>query len=259
MKRYTSRLGAGLGLIAETLVLLDLWEPGMTVLELNHRALESGQFPNITARRLRNLIAECFAPRYLTDEGQPAKALKALVPSIPRRDLQQLLLLYTARANLILADFIRQVYWPRYAGGHPVISNEDAAEFIRRALDLGYMQTQWSESNIQNGAGYLTGCCADYGLLEAGRRQKRKIQSVHITPLMSVFLAYELHLRGVGDNSLLQHEDWRLFGLDPSDVLAELKRQQLKGHFLVQSAGDLVRVTWNYPDIETLCHVLTQS
>ncbi|MGY6215759.1 DUF1819 family protein [Methylolobus aquaticus] len=258
-KLYTSRLGAGLGLINETLALLDLWEPGLSSADLNERARDSGQFPNVTARRLRNIIMECFAPRYLVDGGQPAKDLKALAPCLPRRDLQQVLLLYTARANAILADFIRQVYWERYAGGHQAISNDDAAAFIRKALDLGHMQKSWSDSMIQNGAGYLTGCCADYGLLESGRRNKRTIQPVYITPSMTVYLAYNLHFKKLGDNTLLQHEDWALFGLGAQDVLDELKRQQLKGHFLVQSAGDLVRLTWKYPDMETLCHVLAQG
>jgi hypothetical protein len=51
--RYTSKLGAGLGLIDETRSLLELWEPGMAAPQLLRAALESGRFTTITARRLR--------------------------------------------------------------------------------------------------------------------------------------------------------------------------------------------------------------
>lgn len=63
---YTTQLQAGLGLMDETKTLLELWAPGMDVARLLQAALQSGSFPNVAARRLRNIIAECFAPRYLT-------------------------------------------------------------------------------------------------------------------------------------------------------------------------------------------------
>ena len=59
---YTSQLGAGLGLANETKTLLDLWSPGMSANQLREAALESGRFPTVTARRLRNIVVECFAP-----------------------------------------------------------------------------------------------------------------------------------------------------------------------------------------------------
>ncbi len=72
---YTTQLGAGLGVIAETRILLDLWHPGMTSSALYQAALDSGDFPNATARRLRNMVAECFAPRYLVKADGKIRAL----------------------------------------------------------------------------------------------------------------------------------------------------------------------------------------
>ena len=51
---YTTQLQAGLGLIAETARLLDLWETGMSAQRLLSIALESGAFATISARRLRS-------------------------------------------------------------------------------------------------------------------------------------------------------------------------------------------------------------
>ena len=79
MAQYTTKLQAGLGLIEETYRLLEIWEPGMNRQALLDRSLELGCFPNITARRLRNIISEAFAVRYLIDNAEPAKHLKLFI------------------------------------------------------------------------------------------------------------------------------------------------------------------------------------
>ena len=61
-KFYTSRLGAGLGMIHETLDLLRLWQPGLTPLRLAKQALEVGLFSRTTARRSEDLAVEMFGP-----------------------------------------------------------------------------------------------------------------------------------------------------------------------------------------------------
>lgn len=256
---YTSQLGAGLGLVDETKSLLALWSPGMSVNRLHQVALESGRFSTVTARRLRNIVVECFAPRYLVADGAPAAHLKRLSSTISTGDLTQLMLVFTSRANPILGDFIRRVYWVWYAGGYTRITNDDARAFVERAIDDGMTTKRWSDSMVQNVSGYLTGCCADYGLLECGRRTTRSILPFRISPLAAAYLAYELHFSGVGDNALLTHEDWQLFGLAREDVLEEIKRLSLKGLLIVQAAGDLTRISWKQQDMEALCDVLTQS
>ncbi|WP_240518755.1 BrxA family protein [Leptolyngbya sp. BC1307] len=256
---YTARLQAGLGLISETKSLLLLWKPDMTVPELYRSALESGMFPSVTARRLRNIVVECFATRYLVDGAAPAKHLQKLLPGLTRSDLQQLLLLFTCRTNAILADFIYQIYWPRYEAGDHKIHNETARAFIEQAIDDGKTVKRWSDKTIRRTASHVTGCCADYGLLEDGPRRKRKFLPFHITDLMTVYLAYDLHHRGFSDKALLNHPDWALFGLDWDEVLAALKRLALDGWFLLQAGGEVVRISWKYPNMEAVCDVLAEG
>lgn len=256
---YTTQLQAGLGLISETKDLLELWTPGMSVSQLNKIALDSGRFPNVTARRLRNVISECFSPRYLISNGAPAQHLKKLSGNVSASDLTQILLLLTARANPILSDFIREVYWSRYAGGYAEISTADARVFVERAIDDGKTAIRWSESTVRRVSAYLTGCCADYGLLERGTRSTRRILPLRISHLASAYLAYDLHFEGVGDNAILTHPDWQLFGLAREDVLEELRKLSLKGHLIIQAAGDVVRISWKQPSMEALCNVLSQG
>ncbi len=253
---YTTQLQAGLGLVNETKTLLDLWAPGMSANQLHQLALESGRFPNVTARRLRNIVVECFAPRYLVAGGTPAMHLKRLVPSVATSDLTQLLLLFTSRANPVLGDFVRQVYWFRYAGGYTQVTNDDARTFVERGIDDGKTVKRWSETTVRRVSAYLTGCCADYGMLERGLRSSRRILPFRISPTVSAYLAHELHFAGVGDNALLMHEDWQLFGLAREDVLEEIKQLSLKGQLIVQAAGDVIRISWKQQDMEALCDVL---
>lgn len=258
-KPYTTQLQAGLGLVNETKTLLDLWAPGMSANQLHQVALESGRFPNVTARRLRNIVVECFAPRYLVAGGTPAMHLKRLAAKLSTADLTQLLLVFTSRANPILGDFVRQVYWARYAGGYTHVTNEDARAFVERGIDDSKTVKRWSETTVRRVSAYLTGCCADYGMLERGLRSSRRILPFRISPTVAAYLVYELHLAGGGDNALLTHEDWQLFGLAREDVLEEIKRLSLKGLLIVQAAGDVIRISWKQPDMEALCDVLAQG
>ena len=96
-------------------------------------------------------------------------------------------------------------------------------------------------------------------MLERGHKTVRRIVPFRISPKVAAYLAYDLHFAGLGDNALLNHEDWRLFGLSRDDVLDEIKRLSLTGLFIVQTAGDAVRISWKHQDMETLCDVLAQG
>lgn len=256
---YNSQLGAGLGLIEETQTLLTIWQPGMTSQELYQTSLAQGSFPNISARRLRNLVIECFKPRYLVEDDYPAEMLKEVKDLLPTSVFAQLLLLFTARANPILNDFIKNVYWAKYAGGYEAISNEDAREFVLTAIREGKTISAWSDSMVKNVASYLTGACADFGLLERGRKSVRRIIPFRVEPRTVAMVAYDLHFSGLGDNAVVTHSDWELFGLEKEEVLEEIKRLSLKGFFIVQTAAEVVRISWNYKTWENLTDVIAQS
>ena len=254
---YTTQLGAGLGLVDETKLLLNLYEPGVTVAELYERALDSGLFPMVTARRLRNIIAECFSPRYIKTNA--AGYLKPLVKKLSAPAINQLFLIHTAQANKILQDFISEVYWERYSGGRDELTTDDARDFVGHAVREGKTTKPWAESMIKRVSSYLVGCCADYNLLSSGRSSKRTIQSVRIQLSTSLYLAYWLHFNEFADNALINHHAWKLFGLEPTDVREELKRLAKNGWVIVQSAGDVTRVSWQLKTMEEVIDVITQG
>lgn len=252
---YTTRLGAGLGLVDETLILLELYRPGMSVRELHVAALDSGRFPTMTARRLLNMVKEGFAPRYMEDPAVAA-TLQVLAAHWERDELIQLFMLHTARANCILADFIRDVFWHRYTAGFDTLSRDDATAFVETAVQEGKTQTPWAPSTVQRVASYLLATCTDFGLLGNGRVAPRPIRPVRIHPRVATYLAYNLHGRGFADSQILRHPDWSLFGLESDDVRQQLKRLAPEGHFIVQSAGDVTQITWAYRTMGEAVNVL---
>lgn len=248
---YTTQLQAGLGMIDETDALLQMYESGMSVPDLSKAALDAGVFPTMSARRLRNVVAECFAPRYLVHEGEPARLLKQAQSVFPSSDFKQLLFVYTCRANEILADFVTQVYWPFYSAGKTEIEKEDAVDFVVRSNQDGKTSKLWSESTVKRVSSYLIGCCADFGLLEGGaRKSTRQFTSFRIHKNVALFLSHELRFSGLGDNSVINHSDWQLFGLESFDVVELLKSISLEGHFVVQAAGGVVSIGWKYNDMQ---------
>jgi hypothetical protein len=256
---YTTQLGAGLGLIEETQSLLTQWQPGMSTQDLFQAALESGEFPNVTARRLRNIVAECFAPRYLNTEYAPVSWLKKLNHQVSARAINQIFYVYTVRANLILRDFITNLYWERYASGYSEISSDDSKEFVHRATHDGKTKKVWSETTIKRLSSYLLSACADYKLLKPLSRAARQMTPIRLDPCLAVILAYDLHLQGIADNNLMQHPDWQLFGLQAADVRDELKRLGVHKFWIIQTAADVVSISWAYKTMEEVIDVILEA
>lgn len=255
---YTTQLQAGLGLLEETRLLLQVYQPGLSASQLYEAALASGRFPLVTARRLRNIVAECFAPRYMRDPHVAAR-LKSLVDRFTTAELNQLLFIYTARANLVLADFVREVYWARYSAGRNDLQLEDARTFVANSVREGKTQKPWSETTIKRISSYLMGCCADYGLLTTTGRNQRSIAAYRILPKVAAYLAYDLKFSGLGDNQIVSSSDWDLFGLERADVRDQLKRLSLQGLLIFQAASDVVHIGWTYKSMEELIDVIAQS
>lgn len=256
---YTVQLGAGLSLIEETPVLLDLWQEGMNGNDLYRAALASGYFPTMSARRLHDFISVGFAQRYLNQNPPPARFLKQLQHTLPKREFDQLLYIYTCRVHAMLADFTRDVYWPAYAAGKQELTNQEARAFAAAAVREGKTRTAWTDNMIRRAGSGVTGCLAEFGLLEAGQRSTRQILPYRLEPNVAVYLAYDLHFAGHGDNRIIHHEDWALFGLEPDDVLEELKRLALRGFFIVQSAGGVIRIGWSYKCMQELIDVFAKE
>jgi hypothetical protein len=257
-KPYTTQLGAGLGMFDESQALLRLYQDGDSISALANRAIREGVFAQMTARRIQNLVKEMFAPRFLAGSVPAAKHLKLLLTkNLQSEDWNQIFLIHTARAQTILGDFIREVFWAQYAGGATHLSRQQAELFISRAMDAGITTKRWSETMARRVAEYLMGACSDFSLLDRQARRERRILPFVVRPKVALYLAHDLHFTPVSDASVVTSPDWGLFGLSPHDALAELRRVSQDGRMIVQSGADLVHISWSHRSMEEFCHAIT--
>mgnify|MGYP001366037341 CR=1 FL=1 len=91
----------------------------------------------------------------------------------------------------------------------------------------------------------------------SGRRHDRNL--VLFPPQIIFSKPLRQYFAGLGDNRVLAHEDWLLFGLEREDVLAEFKRLALRGLFIIQAAGEVVKIHWPYKSMDEVIHAVTQG
>lgn len=255
---YDVHLAKGQGMISETILLLNLWQPGVSPSKLRDKVVAEGILPKATAYRTSDIVTRVFAPRYLSGGDIPAKWLKTLVASGWQGDrLSQLFLIYTARANLILRDFIDEVYWPHYRAGAHFVHRQEGVNFLKSASANGKLRKQWSDAMQAKVVRYLFASLLDFRMTRNLPKNRREILAFTVLPTTTAYLAHELHFRGLGDSTLINHPDWALFGLDQYAVLQELRK--ISAHLIVQSAGDLVRIAWTYESMEEFINVVARG
>lgn len=196
-------------------------------------------------------MSRVFAPRYLSNGATAAKNLKYLLSlSVRAERLLQLFLIYTVRANLILRDFITTVYWPHYNAGSRVLQRQDALDFMESAHAGGHMSKNWSDAMKTKMTRYLLSALTDFKFTRDLSQGRREIVPYNIQPTTTLYLAHEAHFAGLSDHAVLDHADWKLFGLDQRGVLEELRKVAAEGHFIVQFSGDLLCISWKYKTME---------
>jgi hypothetical protein len=121
------------------------------------------------------------------------------------------------------------------------------------------MRLRWSDGTIIRVANYLLGCCADFGLLGKGSRGGREILPFAIAPRVAAWLAHELHGSGIGDETLVAHPEWKLFGLGRAGTLELFKRLALHNWLILQSAGDVTHIGWRYRTMEAFLDALAED
>jgi len=257
--KYTAALAKGHGIVEETLALLEVWEVGMSAQNLAEIAIQEGILRKATAKRTKDLVVRVFAPRYLANDGRPAKQLKMLInEGINVGSIEQLFFIYTARANLVFHDFVREVYWSKYAAGSTEISSADARRFLENAYTMGRLHHRWSEEMTSRISRGLYGCLADFKLCENVKKSSRKMLQFNTSSLTSLYLAHEIHFSFFSDNGILDHPDWQLFGLERKEVVQELQRVS-NNHFILQFSGELLRISWKYQSMEEAIHAFARS
>ena len=245
-KKYDSNLLKGTGLVQETLVLLDAYEDGMSKDQFLAKVLDADLLGKSTEKRVIDIIKQVFYKRYWNGENPVAKYLKLMRDQFIGIDvLSQIFLVYTCRTNIILGDFIKQVYFPFINKGFQKLESNDPKDFIRSAIADNRISGNWSDSTINKVSEHIIATLIDYRLIDSSKR----ILPSHMLDLTANYLIHELHFTKYSDNQILQHEDWKLFNLDKHEITKKIESLSYKGTFLYQYSGEILRITWKYKNM----------
>lgn len=244
---YNSNLLKGTGLIQETLVLLEAYDPDESSLAFQKRVVASGILSKSTDNRVIDIVRNVFSDRYIGYEIEVPIFLRDMRDNYVTIDvITQLFYLYTCRANPILGDFVREVYFPLSSKSFSKLKSTDPKDFIRDALSDGRIPNNWSDSTISKVSEHIIASLIDFNLIE----KNKTILPFRIIDLSANYLLHELHFRGFTDNEIWQHKDWELFDLNPTDVVKTIERISFYGSFIFQFSGEILKLSWNYKSME---------
>jgi hypothetical protein len=210
-------------------------------LEFQERVVRDDLLSKSTENRVIDIVRNIFKDRFLGYELNIPEILKEMREEyVSMSVLTQIFYVYTCRANRILVDFIDQVYFKKLDTGFRDLKSSAPKDFINVALSDGRISSSWSESTIKRVSRHIIATLIDFELIE----RNKTLVKFRILDLTANYLAHELHFRGVSDNNIWHHEDWKLFGLSPQDVISVFERLANRGTFIMQFSGELLSISW---------------
>jgi hypothetical protein len=255
--KYTIAICKGAALLGETRTLLNHWIPGEPIDSFAKRVQEQGILGNATAYRTRDIVRRVFCPRFLKPTDEPARILKAILDSGLRFSaFCELLLVFAARKDPLIYDFVVREFWPSVKRGRLYLDVESALSFISEAVFDGRIEDAWSEQVSKKVSRGILGFLRDIGFLRDVQRRRREVIDYRVTDEGILILARELHEAGFHNTALCAHEDWRLFGLSEADLLGRMELLGDSSGLLLQRAGSVVEINWLISSVYALIALL---
>lgn len=253
--KYNSELLKCTGLIQETIVLIETYVPGITKNEFCSLVMESNLLSKATNTRIKDIINHAFYRRYIDGNKDTVENLKYLRTKYVSNDaFIQLLLVYTGRANAILSDFIKMVYYDAINKGYQFIDTTDPKKFIEEAIKDGRIEKPWADSTKRKMSEHIIATLIDFKLID----KSKKILPYHISDLTVNYLIHELHFNGLSDDQIILANDWSLFGLKTEDILQTIERLSFQGYYIYQHSGELLKISWKYKSMKESIDAITQ-
>lgn len=254
---YTIRISKGAALLPETRLLLGEWKVEEDAAELAERVLDADLLGKATARRVRDIVQRCFAPRYLAPQGCPARHLKRLLEQRKSGDwFRDLCLLYSARADRLLRDSVGVFLRDAIAEGRLSVNVETAVNFLCEAEQKGMMESPWAAETKKKISRGILKALSEFGFLSGDSQRPREILPFRPDPLAVAYLAFDLHFAGSTDAGIVSHPDWGIWQCNNAVVRELLDELSRRGLWVFQAAGSVVRITWNTPTMEEAVDVL---
>jgi len=251
--RYTISICKGAAMLDETRTLLGLWQLGEPAETFAHRVEKDGLLGKATAYRIKDIVRRVFVLRYMKPDDRSARVLKAVLESRLRPAVfKELVLLYSARKDYLLRDFVVREFWPSVQRGKPSLDVASALLFFSEALANGNIEKPWSEQVSRKVARGLLGFLREVDFIKEPTRGRRELVDYHISNEGLVLISRIFHEEVAINSAIVNHPDWGLFGLERMTVLSRLHLLSEETGLFVQQAGCSLSFNWKVDSIEKL-------
>lgn len=243
--KYTILLGKGCGLVEETLSLLSVCQEDTTKDSLAKYVHDYNFLSKCTDRRSMDIVKLVFYPRFLKRNTKVPVWLKNIREhGLLLSQFKQLLMLYCARENAVMYDFIIQRLNVLRENNIQKLERSELTTFVKILVDSGY--AKWSESIQNRQANYIKAVLVDFDQIN----KQGDILPYEASNFTLLYLMHELHFSGLSDMVIWNHEDWQLLGLDKYQLQQRIMEQNIKGGYIAQCSGELLTISWNYQNME---------
>lgn len=249
---YTSRIQKGGALIPEMRQLVRLWTNASTD-ENRTAVIRANPLGKSTRSRVVDVLNRIFIPRFVRGPIPCAwKLLRVLEeagasPAI----LRPIYYWFTARSEPLLSDFVTEFLVPRRAAGLRAVG---VPEFIAWQTTKNL---NWSENVAVKSGRAILAALRDFGVLD-GKAKKTLVRPPLPLGAFSI-IAFCLSRLDVAGRDMLEHPDWTLFMLTPSDV----ERLFLEAHqhrlLAYHAAGTLVNLDFPSGSVEEYARVVVAT
>lgn len=243
--KYTYALGKGCGLIEETLTLLAVCDEHTTRDSLAQCVHEQNLLSKCSDMRSMDIVKLVFYPRFMKHDSRVVLWLNAIrKKGLLLSQFKQLLMLYCARENAIMYDFIVNELNAMRVNQTQKLEREQILAFIKGIVDEG--KAKWGESAQKRQTSYIKSVLMDFDMVA----RNGDILPYEISNFALLYLMHELHFSGLSDMAIWNYEDWQLFGLDKYGLLQRIMDMNIKGGYIAQCSGELLTISWNYQTME---------
>ena len=242
---YNSNLAKGCGVLEETLTLLSLCDEDTTKDSLLKIVRESNCLSRCTDKRSTDIVNLVFYPRFMKRNPQISVWLRTIrEKGVMLPQFKQLLMLYCARENAVMYDYILSRLNDYKCNNENRIPNDSCMQFVKQIVESG--QASWGESIQKRVTSYIKSVLVDFDLID----KRGNILPYEASNFTILYLMHELHFAGLSDVAIWNHEDWQLFGLDKYQLQDRIMEQNIRGGYIAQCTGDLLTISWNYNSME---------
>ncbi len=250
---YTSRIIKASALIADTKVLLNAWDLGLSVSENLERARQQNIFGKTSRQRVIDILT-IFRQRYF-DEPQIGAALVALVQgNAPAQWVDPLLYFFSAQNDQTLRALVIEVIYPRSLAGYADLPVELTVRALRQWVGEGRTTKSWNEKTTLRVAQNAMAALRDFGVLEGAMR--KEIAPFYLPHPSFALVAFWLAQRLHSGNLVLNSDDWKLFFLPVAGVerfFIEAHQEHLLSY---NAAGSIVRLDFPAGTLSDYAHFL---